>query len=76
MLVEILSPDNTLFTGEASLVTLPGSNGSFQIKNNHAALISSLTAGTVEVKSDQGTQNFEVTGGLVEILSNKVIVLV
>jgi F-type H+-transporting ATPase subunit epsilon len=76
MLVEILSPDNTLFTGEASLVTLPGSNGSFQIKNNHAALISSLTAGTVEVKSDQGNQNFEVTGGLVEVLSNKVIVLV
>jgi F-type H+-transporting ATPase subunit epsilon len=76
MLVEILSPDNTLFTGEASLVTLPGSNGSFQIKNNHAALISSLTAGTVEVKSDQGNQNFEVTGGLVEVLSNKVIVLI
>ncbi len=76
MLVEILSPDNTLFTGDAELVTLPGSNGSFQIKNNHAALISSLNAGTVEVKSNQGIQNFEITGGLVEVLSNKVIVLV
>jgi F-type H+-transporting ATPase subunit epsilon len=76
MLVEILSPDNTLFTGEASLVTLPGSNGSFQIKNNHAAFISSLTEGIVEVKTDQTTENFPVTGGLVEVLSNKVIVLV
>ncbi len=76
MLVEILSPDNTLFTGDAELVTLPGSNGGFQIKNNHAALISSLNAGTVEVKSNQGIQNFEITGGLVEVLSNKVIVLV
>lgn len=76
MLVEILSPENTLFTGEATLVTLPGSNGSFQIKNNHAALISSLVAGNVVVTSDQGTQHFEVTGGLVEVLSNKVIVLV
>ncbi len=76
MFVEILTPDTTLFTGDAELVTLPGSNGSFQVKHNHAALISSLNAGTIEVKSNASNKSFTITGGLVEVLSNKVTVLV
>lgn len=76
MFVEILTPDNTLFSGEAELVTLPGSKGSFQVKHNHAALISSLNAGTIEVKSSTSSNTFDVKGGLVEVLANKVTVLV
>jgi len=37
MQVEILTPDKTLYTGEAEVVTLPGINGSFQVMDNHAA---------------------------------------
>jgi F-type H+-transporting ATPase subunit epsilon len=76
MFVEILTPDNTLFSGEAELVTLPGSTGSFQVKHNHAALISSLQPGTIEVKSSSSNNSFNISGGLVEVISNKVTVLV
>jgi len=76
MQVEVLTPDKTLYTGEADVITLPGSNGSFQIMANHAAMIANLKAGKMEVKHGSDVQTFDVTGGLVEVLSNKVVVLV
>jgi len=76
MIVEILTPDKTLFSGEADVVTLPGSNGSFQILKNHAPMIANLSKGTLSIKSAADKQHFEVNGGLVEVLKNKVIVLV
>lgn len=76
MIVEILTPDKTLFSGEADVVTLPGSNGSFQILKNHAPMIANLSKGTISIKSTADKQHFEVNGGLVEVLKNKVIVLV
>ncbi len=76
MNVEILTPDKALFNGEADMVTLPGINGSFQILKNHAPLIANLTKGTIRIHSGSNNQSFDVSGGLVEVLKNKVIVLV
>jgi F-type H+-transporting ATPase subunit epsilon len=76
MNVEILTPDKTLFSGDAEFVTLPGSNGSFQVFENHAPLIANLGKGTVSIKSATGLESFAVNGGLVEVLKNKVVVLV
>ncbi len=76
MHVEILSPDAQLFQGEAELVTLPGANGSFQIKNNHAALISSLQKGDVTVSTGNESESFTINGGLIEVVKNKVTILV
>ena len=42
MQLEILSPEKILFTGEVDSVIFPGSQGKFQILNNHAPIISSL----------------------------------
>ena len=76
MQVEVLSPDKTLYTGVADVITLPGANGSFQIMANHAAMIANLQAGQLEIKSGSDVQSFEVSGGLVEVLKDKVVVLV
>lgn len=76
MIVEILTPDKTLFSGEADVVTLPGINGSFQVMKNHAPMIANLNKGTLTIKSAGDKQQFDVKGGLVEVLKNKVIVLV
>lgn len=76
MIVEILTPDKTLFSGEADMVSLPGANGSFQILKDHAPMIANLSKGTLSIKSVEGKQQFDVNGGLVEVLKNKVIVLV
>jgi F-type H+-transporting ATPase subunit epsilon len=76
MHIEIITPDTTLFQGEATYVFLPGSDGSLGVMNNHAPLISSLKKGTLRVQDANGKEmKFEVNGGTVEVLNNKVVVL-
>ena len=75
MQLEILTPEKKLFAGDVSIVTFPGSDGSFQVMDNHAPLISLLKDGVVEFKGKEGTKNFHITGGVVEVLKNKVILL-
>ena len=45
MILEILSAEEKIFSGEVETVILPGTDGEFQILNNHAPIISSLTSG-------------------------------
>ncbi|HRH70967.1 MAG TPA: ATP synthase F1 subunit epsilon [Flavobacteriales bacterium] len=75
MRVEIITPDKELFKGEASLVTVPGVDGSLGFLNNHAPLITVLKAGNVKVKTGSGEELFPVKGGVVEVSNNTVIVL-
>ncbi len=74
MVLEILTPEKKLYSGEASMVKLPGISGWFEILNNHAPLISALGKGTMEVSTGSGKKNFTINGGFVECLNNKVIV--
>jgi len=76
MNLEIITPDKSIFTGEVSLVQLPGIDGSFEILNNHAPLISVLKKGKIKIKDDMGQEQFfEVNGGVIEVLKNKVLIL-
>ncbi len=75
MILDILTPDKKLFQGEAEGVTVPGISGSMQFLKGHAPLISVLGAGEVTVKTNNGEQSFNINGGVVEVLNNKVIVL-
>ena len=49
LLLEIITPETKVFEGEVKSVLLPGTNGKFEILNNHAPIISTLTAGQVRV---------------------------
>ena len=76
MNLEIISPEQTIYSGEVSLVQLPGIDGSFEILNDHAPLISVLAGGKIKIQDDQKQlQYFEIKGGVVEVLHNKVLVL-
>ena len=76
MKLEIIAPDQELFSGEVSLVQVPGSKGSFEILKNHAPIISTLDKGTIKIVDPQGTSTFfEVDGGVIEAKNNKIIVL-
>ena len=57
MLVEIITPDAKLFEGEVNSIKLPGTNGGFEILNNHAPIISTLTAGKISIASDNGQKS-------------------
>ncbi|QEC53832.1 ATP synthase F1 subcomplex epsilon subunit [Anseongella ginsenosidimutans] len=75
MTLEILTPDKKVFSGEATSVTVPGTQGSFTVLNNHAPIISTLEAGEVKVKGNQGMETFHINGGVIEVLKNKVVLL-
>ena len=75
MHLEVITPDKTLYEGKAISVKFPGTKGKFETLNNHAAIISSLEKGTLSVKTEEGIQDFEINGGIVEVLNNKIIVL-
>ncbi len=75
MKLEILTPDKKIFEGDVTSVTVPGAQGSFEILNNHAPIISTLDDGKVVIRGNGKEQHFYTKGGVVEVIDNKVIVL-
>ncbi len=76
MRLEITTPDKQIFSGDAVLVQLPGSDGLFEILQNHAPMIASLGKGKIKVEDEGGKQQFfDIRGGVCEVLENKITVL-
>ena len=76
MKIEIVTPDSTIYEGEVSLAQFPGLDGSFEVMNNHAPMIAALKKGKIKViEATKNTLFFDVNGGVVEILKNKIQVL-
>ncbi len=90
MYLEIISPEATLFTGEIESLTLPGTDGSFQLLANHAAIVSTLAAGKVKIKGNISLHDnvkarfesiakdetlFAISSGTVEMRDNNIILL-
>ena len=76
MNIEIVTPDSTIYEGEVSLAQFPGLDGSFEVMNNHAPMIAALKKGKIKViEAKKNTLYFDVNGGVVEILKNKIQVL-
>jgi F-type H+-transporting ATPase subunit epsilon len=86
MHVEILSPEKAIFIGESLILTLPGNSGSFSILKDHAPLMSLLGTGTIVIEAtinsgkgsikDLGRLNIPINRGVVEVMYEKVVVLV
>ena len=77
MHLEILTPERKLFSDEVYGVQLPGESGSFEILDRHAPLVSALKSGPIKVLNDKThTTFFEIRSGFVEVISNRITVLV
>jgi F-type H+-transporting ATPase subunit epsilon len=77
MLLEVLTPERKLYSGEVYGVQLPGIDGAFEVLNNHAPLIAALGKGRMKVLKDKSQNEFyNIEGGFVEVLRNKATVLV
>lgn len=72
---QILTPNGSLFQGEVSGVKLPGSQGSFEVKANHAPIVSTLEKGNVLVRKADGDTTYAISGGFVEVNNNKLTLL-
>ena len=77
MNLNIITPDKIIYSGEASLVQLPGIDGLFEVLKQHAPMIAALGKGKVKVKVENSgkTEFFEIKGGIVEVLQDKILVL-
>ena len=77
MQVEIITPEAKIFKGEADAAQFPGLDGSFQVLNGHAAIISALSGGKVKLDLAEPFEQTEETHSLIESdNSNKKVIRV
>lgn len=74
--VDVVSAEESIFSGEATFVALPGEVGELGIYPRHTPLITRIKPGSVRIEKTDGTQEFVfVAGGLIEVQPNCVTVL-
>lgn len=78
MQLDILTPERKVYSGKVYGIQLPGTEGSFEILENHAPIIAALGKGKMKVLKDKtnNTETYEISGGFVEMLNNKASVLI
>lgn len=77
MTLKIISAQEILFDGTVTSVSLPGTMGEFTVLRNHAALLSTLTAGNIRYVDEGGNrQTAEISGGIADIDNNVISVCV
>lgn len=75
--LEIVTPEASVYAGSVQSVQVPGTDGSFQVLYNHAPVISTLGEGKVKLVQEDGDDvTFNTRDGVIEVLKNKVIILV
>lgn len=73
---EIITPLGVIYQGDIKSVTLPGSEGEFGVLKGHAALISSLRSGVIDIeKADSHRELVAIDSGHVKVDEDKVCVL-
>jgi F-type H+-transporting ATPase subunit epsilon len=74
--VDVVSAEESIFSGEAKFVSLPGEAGELGIYPRHTPLITRIKAGSVRIEKADGTEEFVfVAGGILEVQPNCVTVL-
>ena len=74
--VDVVSAEESIFSGEATFVALPGEAGELGIYPRHTPLITRIKPGAVRIQKADGSEEFVfVAGGLLEVQPNSVTVL-
>lgn len=73
--LEIFTPLKVVFKGAVKSVTIPGTEGSFQVLQNHAPLISTFTVGLIKLETDSGQTEYSTGGGVFEVKNNDAVII-
>jgi F-type H+-transporting ATPase subunit epsilon len=75
--VNIVSPSGEVFSGEAISVQVPGSSGQMTILPKHAAILSSLSKGTIRVNtSESDNTDFVIETGFIENTNDSLTIII
>ena len=73
--LEIISPDQTLFSSEVKETVIPAYEGAMTILKDHISLITFLRPGFIEVELNNKVEKFYIEDGTVEFFNNKLLIL-
>jgi F-type H+-transporting ATPase subunit epsilon len=73
--VAVISPEQTLFEGEATSVVAPAHDGEVGILTGHAPMMALLGRGTLKLESGGSERRFSVTGGFLQVVDDQVRVV-
>jgi F-type H+-transporting ATPase subunit epsilon len=73
--IEVVTPERVVATEEVDSITLPTKEGEITVLPGHISLVSILSPGVAEFKNEEEVKIMAVSGGFVEIINDKVIVL-
>ena len=73
--VSLISPEATVFEGRASQVIVPAWDGQLGVLPDHAPIIVLLGGGELRIDGEGGQQLFDVTGGFMQVVENRVTIL-
>jgi len=74
--VEVITPDKSVFEGDAVELTVPAEGGSLGVLANHAPLVSTLVVGPARVTLEGGSETWLMIGdGFLEVRDNQVKIL-
>lgn len=73
---QILTPTGVAYEGDTESVKIPGKMGSFEVRRNHASMVSLMNIGVARINSsDSEEQYFAISGGFTEVHENTVIIM-
>ena len=73
--LEVVSPEKMVMSKTVDMVTISGTEGDFGILPGHAALVSSIRPGFLEIEANKETEKMFIGGGFIEVLEDKVSIL-
>lgn len=75
MRVTVISPEAAVFDGDAESVVAPAFDGEIGILDNHAPLMTTLGRGVLTIRTGGTERRFDVQGGFLQVVKNRVRIL-
>ena len=75
MKLEIITAESSIFSDDVEGLIAPGSQGELGILPQHAALMTALQSGAISIRKQEGDVYMAVSGGFLEMMDNKVVIL-
>ena len=76
MILEIVTTEETVYSGEVDIVIAPGVEGQLGILPRHAPLLTAVSSGEIIARNGSAEERIAVSGGFLEVSNDRVTILV